>query len=106
MCVALLAALDDLPITKSKKLWLCALSRAENIDMKWDEARRTVGKNWGTGPAQVLGVKAEISLPGQPTWKVQALDPKGNPTATLAEKTNRFTTSPEHKTVWWLMTRE
>ncbi len=102
----MLAPLDGKPLAKSKRLWLCALSRAENPGMGWDKDRRTVGNKWGTGPALVLGVNAQIKLPGEATWKVEALDPTGAPKAVIAEKTNDFRIDPSHKTCWWLITRE
>ena len=102
----MLTPLDGKPLAKSKKLWLCALSRAENPGMAWDKDRRTVGNKWGTGPALVLGVKAQIKLPGDATWKVEALDPTGAPKAVIAEKTNDFRIDPSQKTCWWLITRD
>lgn len=101
-----LAPLDGEPLTKSKRLWLCALSRAENPGMAWNKDRRTVGYKWGTGPALVLGVKAQIKLPGDATWKVEALDPTGAPSAVLAKDVNQFNIDPAQKTVWWLITRD
>ena len=74
--------------------------------MVWDKDRRTVGNKWGSGPALVLGVKAQIKLPGEATWKVEALDPTGAPKAVIAEKTNDFRIDPSQKTCWWLITRE
>lgn len=98
-------ALDGETVLSSHKLWLCALSRAENQGMGWDKDRRTVGSKWGTGPALVLGVKAQIKLPGEANWKIEALDPTGAPKAVIAEKTREFEIDPSQKTVWWLMTR-
>ena len=102
----MLAPLDGQPLAESKRLWLCALSRAENPGMGWDKDRRTVGNQWGTGPALVLGVRAAITLPGAATWKVEALDPTGAPKAVLAKGVNKFNIDPAQRTVWWLMTRE
>ncbi|MFZ4765323.1 MAG: carbohydrate binding domain-containing protein [Roseimicrobium sp.] len=101
----MLAALDGKPIEESRKLWLCALSRAENPGMGWDATRRSVSNQWGRGPALVLGVKAKISLPGTATWKVEALDPTGAPKSIVAEKAQSFAIAPEQQTVWWLLTR-
>lgn len=92
-------------MSKSRKLWLCALSRAENQGMGWDKDRRTVGNKRGSGPALVLGVKAKITLPGDATWKVEALDPTGAPKAVITDKTREFEIDPSQRTVWWLMTR-
>ena len=102
----MLVPLDGLPLATSKKLWLAALCRAENPGMAWNPARTTVGKNWGEGPALILGVQGEVKLPGNPTWKVCTLDPTGKVATTLAEMTNVFQINPDQKTVWWLMTRE
>lgn len=103
--MVILAPLDSDDVTKAHKLWLCALSRSENQGMAWDKDRRTVGNKWGTGPALVLGVKAKITLPGDATWKVEALDPTGAPKAVIAEKVREFEIDPSQKTVWWLITR-
>ncbi len=105
LATLMLAPLDGEAFTNSKKLWLCALSRAENPGMGWDKDRRTVGNKWGTSPALVLGVRAQIKLPGDATWKVEALDPTGAPKAVIAEKTNAFQIEPSQKTVWWLISR-
>lgn len=101
--VLLLVPLDGLDLFASRKLWLCALSRAENPNMGWDKDRRTVGHQWGTGPALVLGLKATIMLPGDAAWNVTALDPTGAPQAVIAEKTREFAIDPSQKTVWWLI---
>lgn len=103
--VLMLAPLDGKDIESSKKLWLCALSRAENQGMGWDKDRRTVGNKWGKGPALVLGVEAKIDLPGEAAWKVEALDSTGAPQAVIADKTRQFDIDPSQKTVWWLLTR-
>lgn len=102
----IMVPLDDIDPAKAKKLWLCALSRAENPGMGWDKDRRSVSNKWGTGPALVLGVNATIKLPRDATWKIEALDPTGAPKAVIAEKTNDFQIDPSQKTCWWLMTRE
>lgn len=103
--VLMLAPLDGKDIKSSRKLWLCALSRAENPGMMWDNDRRSVGSKWGTGPALVLGVKAHIQLPGDANWKIEALDPTGAPKAGIADQTREFDITPSQKTVWWLLTR-
>ncbi len=102
----MLAALDGAPLATSKKLWLCALNRAENPGMGWDAERRSLGKAWGTGPALVLGVQAKVDLPGEAAdWKVEALDAMGTVKSIVAEKATGFEIKAEQKTVWWLITR-
>ena len=102
----MLVPLDGQPLASSKKLWLCAMSRAENPGMGWDAKRTTVGDNWGSGPALVLGLRAAVSLPGGADWKIQTLSSIGAITSTLAEKTSEFTMDPAQKTAWWYLTRE
>lgn len=104
--VLMLVPLDGLDLLASRKLWLCALSRAENQNMGWDKDRRTVGNRWGAGPALVLGAKVTITLPGDATWNVTALDPTGAPQAVIAEQTREFAIDPSQKTVWWLISRD
>lgn len=101
----MIAALDGRPLAESNKLWLSALSRAENPGMVWDADRRSVGTQWGQGPAEVLGVNARFTLPGKADWKVQALDPAGAGKAVLSENATTFEINPAQKTVWWLLTR-
>jgi hypothetical protein len=100
-----LITLDGKPFAQSKKLWLCALHRAENQSMKWDKERRSVGKDWGAGPALVLGAKAQIELPGEAPWKISALDAHGQVQAEIAAEAKRFAIDPAQRTVWWLITR-
>lgn len=101
----MVAALDDEELATSRRIWLAVISRAENIGMGWDANRTTVGSKWGRGPAEVLGVVAEVTLPDGGRWKVQALDPRGNPQQEVANDAASFRILPDQKTVWWLLTR-
>jgi hypothetical protein len=98
------AALDDKPLADSKKIWLCALTRAENQGMGWDEHRRTVGRNWGRGPTLLLGLNAQLKLATKS--KVQTMSSTGAVVKTLAESTDSIRISPADRTAWWLITRE
>jgi Carbohydrate binding domain/Cellulase (glycosyl hydrolase family 5) len=100
----MLCPTDGKSIAESKSLWLCALDRAENPGMVWDQHRRTVGRKWGQGPALVHGVRASLKLPGKP-WTIQALDPTGRSQPPLATGVNEFTIDPSQRTAWWLLTR-
>jgi len=74
-----LTSMDGKPIHESGRLLLCAVGRVENTGMKWDDERKTVGRNWGKGPVIAEGIPANIEI--QTTLKsaaVYALDPKGN----------------------------
>ncbi|MEZ0385472.1 MAG: hypothetical protein ACAI34_00290, partial [Verrucomicrobium sp.] len=75
--------------------------------MGWDAHRTTVGTKWGKGPAEVLGVSIDVTLPGKSgtSWKVQALDATGQPKADATTEGGILKIRPEAKTVWWLLTR-
>ena len=51
---------DGKTISKSNSLLLTALSSVENKDMQWNEARTSVGSNWGNGPTMAEAVPAQI----------------------------------------------
>lgn len=79
----LLTSKDNQPLKTSKSMLLLASSGAENTNMKWNEARNSVGDQWGTGPTKIHPVNAVIRLPraeisGTPT--VYALDGTGRRT--------------------------
>lgn len=102
---SVLVALDGKPVKDSQKLLLTALRYTENAGVQWNKDRTTVGTNWGNGPTTVIGLDATLKLPGGKVWKVEPLNPAGQPMNTLAERTDEFTISPAQKTVWWLISR-
>jgi hypothetical protein len=77
---------------------------AENQNMGWDEKRTTVGSRWGTGPTQVNGIPAKLSL-ASPIKAIHALDGRGARVATVPVKveagTASWEVSAEHKTLWY-----
>ena len=98
-----LVALDGRPVKESRRLLLCALRRAENPNMRWNGKRDSVGNGWGEGPALVLGVSADITLPA--AFTVEALDPAGRVKALIAAKATSFAISPADETVWYHLSR-
>lgn len=98
-----LLALDGRPLAETNRALLVALVRAENQEMGWNAERTSVGDRWGRGPAVVRGVTARVALPG--AWEVAALDPTGAPKQTIARSGGSFRLDPEHRTVWYLLTR-
>ena len=68
--------LDGRPIETTQRALLAAVGSAENRGMKWNAPRTSVGRDWGTGPAEVNGIATELSLP-RGGAKVFALDGRG-----------------------------
>ena len=103
-----MTALDRKPLTTSRKVLVAACGRCENVGMAFTKDRQTVGRNWGRAPVQIEPVAALLRLPPG-RWRCQALGPDGQPTAAveLRKQTARsiLPLSPEHKTMWYLLTR-
>ena len=53
--------MDGKPVETSQRALLAAVGSAENRGMKWNVARTSVGQDWGTRPAEVNGIAAEIT---------------------------------------------
>ncbi len=100
-------ALDKMPLDESRKILITACGRCENTGMEFSQDRRTVGTNWGGPPVQIEAVQGTVELDGR--WKCQALGPDGVPKQDVAvfQKggKSRVGLSPEHKTMWYLLTR-
>ena len=86
-CVQVLAALDGLPLTKSRKVLATGCGRCENTGMEFAKDRRTVGRKWGGPPVLIEALDMGLALPGPRKWF--ALKPDG-------------TAGTEHKTMWYL----
>jgi hypothetical protein len=101
-----LTALDSSPIAGSKRLLLTVAGRAENVGMRWNAERTSVGDNWGSGPTYVAGITSVVKLftNGQ-TARVWALDERGNRRGQLGGSflngTLKFTVSPVWRTIWY-----
>ena len=95
---------DGKPLEAAGRLLLAAVGSAENQNMVWNTARTSVGRQWGSGPTQVNGIPAEISLPFR-VRSVHALDGRGQRTTPVPVKveanTSRFTIGPAHRTLWY-----
>jgi hypothetical protein len=104
-----LTAIDALPISESKKILVTACGRCENTDMKFSQDRRTVGRNWGAAPVMIETVSGSVKLPDG-NWTCQALGPDMMPTheVNLQNQPGRLTLnmSSQHKTMWYLLTRD
>ena len=73
---AVLVSADGKPVATAGRLLLAVVTRAENAGMVWDEARRTVGRNWGKEPVMVQAVPFLLDGPGTPP-RATALDANG-----------------------------
>jgi hypothetical protein len=105
--VVVATSLDGAALGRSRSVLLAAVGSAENVGMRWNATRTSVGKNWGTGPAQVNGVPLEVTLPrgGARVW---ALDGRGQRQGEVAaapgagrEAGRRFKLGPEYRTLWY-----
>jgi hypothetical protein len=89
------------------KILLVAAGNVENAGMQWkSDAKNSVGRDWGTGPAIVEGVSAKITLPVKPTRvKVWTLDERGHRRDAIEAKPldehTLIEIGPDAKTIWY-----
>ncbi|MBE0534636.1 MAG: carbohydrate binding domain-containing protein [Phycisphaerae bacterium] len=102
-----MTALDAVALNRSKKILVTACGRCENTGMQFSEDRRTVGRNWGSGPVRIEAVSARIAVPAG-RWTCRALAPDGTPQADVpvnnATIPATIQLSPHYKTMWYLLT--
>jgi hypothetical protein len=102
--VVVMTSLDGAPLNQTKRALLTAVGSAENVGMKWNESRTSVGNQWGTGPAQVNGVPMEVTLP-RGGARVFALDGRGQRLGEVVAADGsggaRFKVGPEFRTLWY-----
>lgn len=101
-----LSSLDRVPVGDSKKLLLTLAGRAENLGMRWNSARTSVGMEWGSGPTYVAGIGATVKLlTSARQARVWALDERGarrgEITSTLRSGALKFAVSPVWRTLWY-----
>ncbi len=97
-------ALDGKPLAQSRRVLVTAARRAANPGMKWNESRTSVGDDWGSAPAGVVGLRASLTLPGSP-WTVTALDPSGANRSPSKQPGGPLELSPKDATLWFLLER-
>lgn len=99
-----LTSLDGEPIETARRVLLAAVGSAANRGMKWNATRTSVGKDWGTGPAEVNGIAASITLP-RGGARIYALDGRGERLGEVSALDGaagtRFQLGPEHRTLWY-----
>ncbi len=97
---------SSVPLERQTRLLVTTCGRCENLGMQFSPDRRTVGRNWGSAPAQIETVRGSVALPkGQ--WICHALAPdgssKGAVPITYANGQGTLTLSPEYGTMWYLL---
>jgi hypothetical protein len=101
--------LDGLPWPRSSKILITACGRCENVGMEFSQDRRTVGRQWGQGPAQIETVKGTVEI-ARGNWTAQALGPDGLAKADVPVRTeggrNFVEMLPKYKTMWYLLKRD
>lgn len=99
-----LTTIDGKPLETTGRALLTAVGSAANRGMKWNESRTSVGNDWGTGPSEVNGITAEITLPHGGA-KVFALDGRGQRLGEVpaedGAKASRFKLGPAYRTLWY-----
>jgi hypothetical protein len=101
-CVVALTSLDGQPLAQSRRMLLVAASRVENQGMQWDEQRRTVGRNWGTGPT--IAEQVVLACTGAQNVKVTPLDGAGLPLKQAPVQQGRDLRL-QAPTLWYLVER-
>ena len=100
--------LDGLPWPQSSKILITACGRCENVGMEFSQDRRTVGRQWGHGPAQIETVKGTVEI-ARGNWTAQAIGPDGLAKADVPVRSegdrNFVEMSPKYKTMWYLLKR-
>ena len=101
-----LTSLDGAPVSSSKRLLLTLAGRAENVGMKWNADRSSVGQTWGAGPTYVAGISSVVKLlTPLSNARVWALDERGARRGQLASTWQngalKFGVSPVWRTLWY-----
>ncbi len=101
-----LVSLDQKPVASAKRLLLTLAGKAENVGMRWNSDRSSVGEEWGRGPSYVAGITSVVKiLSGAQTAKVWALDERGQRRGQLDSRLQngalKFSVSPVWRTLWY-----
>ena len=100
-----ITACDGKSTTKSSRLLITAMGRAENQGMEWNKDRTSVGNHWGHGPVMCEGIPATVHLKIDHARSVYALDPTGTRKQKLPSQYQNgeltFDIGPSFQTVWY-----
>lgn len=102
-----LTAVDGRDLRAPGRILLTATGEVANTDMRWkNDARDSVGNQWGRAPTLVEGIPAEVTLP-VPAARVRAwaLDERGARREALKVSHDsgnaRLSIGPKQRTLWY-----
>ena len=91
----------------AKRILITATGDTENTGMGWkNDAKTSVGRDWGNAPVLVEGPAAKIELPGGGEFRAWALDERGQRRAEIPVVNGALEVGPQHRTLWYEVTRE
>jgi len=94
--------MDDLPLAESKRMLFVIMGKCENQGMGWNEARTSVGREWGKGPSIAQGVPYTLTV-GERKLKAWALDAAGR---RMGEAVEGQALELEAQTCWYEVTAQ
>jgi hypothetical protein len=104
-CFQFTALEGDLP--NATRMLITATGDTENTGQIWKSPEKaSVGRAWGTAPVLVEGPSAEINLSGTGPWRAWALDETGRRRAEIPLKGDQLTIGPQHRTLWYEVSRQ
>jgi hypothetical protein len=105
-----LTALDGKSMNESSNVLLVVAGRAENTGMGWNDEMNSVGTEWGIAPTIAEGLPVKITLNEMDNFKLYTLDPAGNQGSEIKivkkKGTQVLNLGAQHKTIWYLLTRD
>jgi hypothetical protein len=104
--IAVATSRDGLPLEASRSVLLTVVANAENQNMGWNSDRTSVGSDWGHGPAVVLGVPLQLTIPATSVaCRMFALDPTGARVTEVesvrSEQGLTYQLGPRHRTLFY-----
>jgi hypothetical protein len=99
----LVASLDGLPLSRSRRVLATFVSRTQNQDLRWLDEARTISE-LGNGPAVSEPVEADLSLPGT-GWRATTLSGTGHKKGALSGVGSTFSLRRNHESLWVLFER-
>jgi hypothetical protein len=104
----LLPAEPGQTIEKADRLLLCIAARQANTGMKWDSARKSVGRNFGGPPPLIEVVHATLRVKADEPLTAYALTPEGKRGEKLEAASDARGTTIQlgtQETLWYELTR-
>ncbi len=105
-----LTAMDQKPIIHSTSMLLTVIGQARNQNMGWNDARNSIGQQWGDGPTEVLGIPAVVMIHTDQSLNVYALDAVGQRRHKIEtvhkNSALTFNISSQHQSVWYELASE